>query len=47
MQELPNPSRRLRRSRSRTTDIVIDVAPDFKLGRVEGGFVIVLPKGRL
>ena len=46
MQDLLNPSRRLRKVTVTDDDIVIDVAPDFKLGGVEGGFVIVLPKGR-
>ena len=45
MQDLLNPSRRLRKVTVTDDDIVIDVAPDFKLGGVEGGFVIVLPKG--
>ena len=46
MQDLLNPSRRLRKVTVTDDDIVIDVAPDFKLGGVEGGFAIVLPKGK-
>jgi len=46
MQDLLNPSRRLRKVTITDEDIVIDVAPDFKLGDVEGGFAIVLPKGK-
>ena len=46
MQDLLNPSRRLRKVTITDEDTVIDVAPDFKLGGVEGGFAIVLPKGK-
>jgi hypothetical protein len=46
MQDLLNPARRLRKVTITDEDIVIDVAPDFKLGGVEGGFAIVLPKGK-
>jgi hypothetical protein len=46
MQDLLNPNRRLRKIAITDQDIVIDVAPDFKLGGVEGGLAIVLPKGK-
>ena len=46
MQDLLNPNQRLRKVTLTDQDIVIDVAPDFKLGGVEGGLAIVLPKGK-
>jgi hypothetical protein len=46
MQELLNPSRRLRKVTLTDEDIVIDVAPNFKIGPFEGGLSIRLPKGK-
>ena len=46
MQDLLNPGRRLRKVTITDENIVIDVAPEFKLGSVEGGLAIVLPKGK-
>ena len=44
MQDLLNPSRRLRKVTVTDDDIVIDVAPDFKLGGVQGGFASCCPR---
>jgi len=46
MQDLLYPNQRLRKVTLTDQDIVIDVAPDFKLGGVEGGLALVLPKGK-
>ena len=46
MQDLLNPSRRLRKVTLTDQDIIVDVAPDFKLGDIEGGLSLMLPKGK-
>ena len=46
MKDMLNPAQRLRKVTLTNEDIVVDIAPDFKLGDIQGGFSIVLPKGK-
>jgi len=46
VQDLLYPDRRLRKVTITNEDIVVDIAPDFKLGDIQGGFSILLPKGK-
>jgi hypothetical protein len=46
MKEMLNPAQRLRKVTLTNEDIVVDIAPDFKLGDIQGGFSIMLPKGK-
>ena len=46
MADLLHPDRRLRKVTLTDQDIIVDIAPDFKLGDIEGGLSIVLPKGK-
>jgi hypothetical protein len=46
MESLLNPSRRQRKVTLTDKDIIVDIAPDFKLGSIQGGLSILLPRGR-
>ena len=46
MQDLLNPARRLRKVTLTDQDIIVDVAPDFKLGDIQGGLSLMIPKGK-
>jgi hypothetical protein len=45
MQDLLNPTRRLPKVNLVDEDIIVDIAPNFKIGEFEGGLSIKLPKG--
>ncbi len=46
MRDLLHPDQRARKVTVTNEDIVVDIAPDFKVGNIEGGLSIVLPKGK-